>query len=114
MKHIVKLVRLSSKEAFVKLRNVGEIYCGALDKSFVVTNLFLRHISGSSKNRKIEDIISRLSCVTLIDRIGKESIFIEQRENVIIEGKRKFVKTFKVKAIIKDFEFFLVLGEKND
>ncbi len=113
MKHFVKLIRLSSKEAFLKLRSLGKIHCKAIEKDFIVTNLFLRHISWSSKNREIHDIIERLSCINLIEKIWAESVLIDTRENVIIDGKKKFQKTFKVKTQMKDFEFFLVLWEKS-
>jgi hypothetical protein len=44
MKKIVKLVRLSSKEAFLKLRSIWEINCYAIWKKFKVTNLFINYL----------------------------------------------------------------------
>lgn len=75
-KKLVKLVRLSSKEAFLKLRNIWPIFCLAINKNFEVTNLFLRHISGSSKNRELFDIVERLSCVNLVEKIALNSTLI--------------------------------------
>jgi hypothetical protein len=34
--------------------------------------LFLKHISGSSKNRKLKDIIERLSSINLIEEISEK------------------------------------------
>jgi len=84
MRKIVKLVRLSSKEAFKKLRNNWKIYCKCLDENFIVTNLFLKHISWSSKNRKIRYIIERLSSINLIESISNNWILKEKRKNPII------------------------------
>lgn len=114
MKKLVKLVRLSSKEAFLKLRNIWPIYCSVIKNNFEVTNLFLRHISWSSKNREIYDVIERLSCISLIEKISFNSSLVEIRENVTIENKRFFKKTFKVKSSLKDFDFFLILWEKEN
>ncbi len=114
MKKLVKLVRLSSKEAFKKLRNNWEIECDCIWRSFSVTNLFLKHISWSSKKREIDDIVERLSCINLVEKISNNWQLIEERENITIDKKRFFQKTYKVKIVLKEFEFFLVLWEKKD
>ncbi len=114
MKKIVKLVRLSSKEAFIKLRNIWEIECTGIWKSFKVTNLFLRHISWWATKRSIKDIIKRLTSVNLIEKISRNWKLVEVRENIIVEKKRKFKKSYKIKYRIKDIEFFIVLWEKEN
>jgi len=114
MKKLVKLIRLSSKEAFRKLRNLWEIYSINLWKSFTVSNLFLNHISWSSKNREISDIIERLSSINLVELVSEKWELVETRENIYIENRRFFQKTYKLKYSLKDFEFFLILWEKSD
>ncbi len=114
MKKLIKLVRLSSKEVFRKLQSLGDIYCEWIWKSFRVTNLFLRHISGSSKKREFEDIIERLSCISLIEKIAIDWKIVEERTDVTVDKKRFFRKTYKIKSQMKDFEFYIVLGEKKD
>lgn len=115
MKKLVRLVRLSSKEAFRKLQLLWYIDCSTINKKFKVTNyLFLRHISWSSKWREINDIIERLSSITLIEKISQEWILIEKRENIFVEKTKFFTKTYKIKLKLSDFDFFIVLWEKKD
>jgi len=90
MKKLVKLIRLSSKEAFRKLRNLWEIYSINLWKSFTVSNLFLNHISWSSKNREISDIIERLSSINLVELVSEKWELVETRENIYIGNRRFF------------------------
>lgn len=113
-KKLVKLVRLSSKEAFLKLRNIWPIFCLAINKNFEVTNLFLRHISGNATKRWIEEIIYRLTSINLIEKISENWDLIETRENIIIEWHRKFKKSYKINYKISDIDFFLILWEKED
>jgi len=113
MKNLVKLVRLSSKEAFKKLRASWEIYCKAIDKNFSVTNLFLKHISWSSKNRKIKDIIERLSSVNLIEKIALEWKLTEERIEPIIEW-HVYEKSYKINFEISKIDFFIILWERKE
>ena len=114
MEKIVKLIRISSKEAFKKLRNVWEIECKDIWKSFKITNLFLRHISWITKNRGLRSIIERLSSINLIELISFEWKLVEKRENIIIEWYKKFNKSYKIRLIIWKIEFFIILWEKVD
>ena len=59
MKKLIKLIRLSSKKAFIKLRDKWDIYCSPIEKYFKVTNLFLKHISWSSKKRLCQGLFPR-------------------------------------------------------
>ncbi len=113
MKKIVKLVRLSSKEAFLKLRNLWEINCYAIWKSFRVTNLFLKHISWTAKNRQLREIIERLSSINLIEKISCNWELVETREYIKIEWKN-FKKSYKIRFIKQNIEFFIVLWEKEN
>ena len=112
MKKIVKLVRLSSKEAFLKLRNLWEINCYAIWKSFIITNLFLNHISWNRKNRSFREVIERLSSINLIEKISLEWDLIETRKDITIEWNKKFKASYKIKFIKNKIEFFIVLWEK--
>jgi len=114
LKKIVKLVRLSSKEAFIKLRDIWEIECKDIWKRFIVTNLFLRHISWGATKRSMKDIIKRLTSINLIEKISINWKLVEVRNDIIVEKKRKFKKSYKIKYRIKDIDFFIVLWEKEN
>ena len=113
MKKVVKLVRLSSKEAFLKLRNLWEINCYAIWKKFSVTNFFLNHISWKSRSRWMREIIERLSSINLIEKISCNWELVETRENIFIEWK-KFNNSYKIKIIKQNIEFFIILWEKDN
>jgi len=113
MRKIIKLVRLSSKEAFLKLRDLWEIKCNSIWKTFRVTNFFLNHISWKSRNRVLREIIERLSSINLIEKIALNWELVETRENIKIEWK-DFKKSYKIKFIKQKIEFFIVLAEKNN
>jgi hypothetical protein len=44
MKKLIRILRLSSKEAIKDLKAKNPIYCNALEKNFNVTNTFYQHI----------------------------------------------------------------------
>ena len=114
MKKIIKIIRISWKEWFKNLRDKWPIYCKAINCNFTVSNLFLNHISWSSKKRKLRDIIERLSSINLVEKVWLNWILLEERWDVIVENKRKFIKTFKIVYEISKIDFFLVLWEKKD
>jgi len=111
MKNLVKLVRLSSKEAFKKLRDSWKIYCNAIWKNFSITNLFLKHISWSSKNRKIKDIIERLSSINLIEKISLDWELVEERNQPVISWYT-YKKSYKINLEISKIDFFIILWER--
>ena len=111
MKQLIKLVRISSKESFKKLRDVWKIYCTELDIHFKVTWLFLRHISWNTKSRVLKDIIERLSSVSLIERIWKDWILVETRVDPKIE-KKNYNFSYKINLMIEKIDFFIVLAKK--
>jgi len=114
MKKIVKLIRLSSKEAFLKLRNLWEINCYAIWKKFKITNLFFRHISWNAVKRNLREIIERLSSINLIEKISCNWELVETRNNIIVEKKNRFKKSYKIKYSFADIDFFIVLWEKDN
>ncbi len=113
MKKLIKIIRISSKQWFKRLRDKWEIYCEAINNTFIVSNLFLKHISGWSKNRKLREIIERLSIINLVEEIALKWNLVETREKVIIE-KYFYKRSYKLLLNIKWIDFFLVLAEKNN
>ena len=112
MKKLVKLIRVSSKESFKKLRSLWNIYCWWIDKNFIVTNIFFRHISGSSKSRTLKNIIERLSSVNLIEKIARNWNLVEIREKPIIEWY-EYNKSYKINLEISKIDFFIILWERK-
>jgi len=114
MKKIVKLLRLSSKESFLKLRNIWQIDCSAIWNKIKITNFFLKHISWKSRIRWLREIIERLSSINLIEKIINNWELVETRKNITIEWNKSFIASYKIKHIIKDIEFFVILAEKDN
>lgn len=112
MKRIIILTRISSKEAFKKLRELWEIECKDLWKNFKITNLFFRHISWQAKSRSVREVIERLTSINLIEKIASEWKLIETRKDIIVEWKKNFVISYKMKLQIWNIEFFIILWEK--
>ena len=114
MKKLKQLIKISSKESFYKLRDLWEINCKSLNKSFKVTWLFYRHISGKSRNRVVRDIVERLSSINLIEKISLEWKLTETRNNIMIEKTRFFKKTYRIFLNIEKIDFFIILWEKSN
>jgi len=113
MQKLKQLVKISSKENFYKLRNLWEIRCNSIDKSFKVTWLFYRHISWTAKNRTLREIVERLSSVGLIEKISEKWKLIQTRNNIEIENFN-YYKSYKIKLKIEKIDFFIILAEKNN
>ncbi len=113
MKKLVKIVRISSKEWFKKLRDKWPIYCKAIDEKFMVSNLFLRHISWNATKRSIMEIIERLSIINLVEKIWSTWNLLEVRENILIE-KNNYRKSFKIWLTIKKVDFSIILAQRID
>ena len=113
MQKLKKLVKISSKENFYKLRGLWEIKCKSINKNFKVTWLFYRHVSWTTKNRALREIIERLSSISLIEKISEKWELIENRENIQIE-KFNYKKSYKIKLKIEKIDFFIILAEKNN
>lgn len=113
MKKLIKVVRVSAKEWFIKLRDKWEIYCKAIDNNFIVSNLFFRHISWASKNRKIREIIERLSIINLVEKIWTKWELVELRKNIIIE-ENNYKESYKIKFYYKKIDFYIILAKRED
>jgi len=111
MQNIVQLVKLSSKEAFYQLRDWWEIYCKSLDRNCAITKIFYKHISWERKNRKIKEVVKRLSAISLIKKILNEWELIEERWENKVDWKF-FQKFFRLELKIEDINFFVVIWEK--
>ncbi len=115
MKDIIKIVRIASKEWFKKLKKTWPLFCSSLNKNFVITNIFLRHISwNTAKKRKLKEIINRLSSISLIEKVALKWDLIETRNDVIVEKTSFYKHTYKIWLNISSVEFFIVLWEKKD
>jgi len=114
MKKLIRILRLSSKEAIKDLKSKNPIYCNSLEKDFSVTNTFYQHILWYKKSRTNREIIERLSLINLVVKIAKEWKLKEIRENQIFENKIFLKKTYKI--IYKNWwiNFNLILWEKED
>ena len=80
MKNLAKIIRISVKKEFKKLRDKWSIYCHSLQKEIFINNLYLKHINWDSKDRELKDIISRLPIINLIEDILKNWILKETRK----------------------------------
>ena len=115
MKKLVKIIRISAKEWFKKLRKEWLIYCSAINKKFSIWNIFLNHISWSSiKKRSIREIIERLSIINLVEGIALEWVVVEERGNLIFEKTKYFVKSYKILLEIRWVKFYLIIWEKKN
>jgi len=115
MKDLFRVVSISSKEWFKNLRNKCPLFCESLNKNFVITNIFLRHISWNTvKKRELKEIISRLSSISLIEKIAIEWKIVEIRKEVVVERKSFYNTTYKIWLKIKNIIFYIVLWEKKD
>ena len=114
MKKTIKLVRFASKEAFKKLRDSWDIFCTSIDNSFSITNIFLRHISWNATKRSSEEIIRRLSCMSLIQSIAKNGELVETRKDIIIEWRRSFSESYKIILSNSWMDFYIILWKKQD
>jgi len=109
-----KIIRISSKEWFINLRERSPIYCASINEEFFVSNLFLRHISGNANKRDMIEITERLSIINLVQKISKEWILVEVRENIKIEWY-DYKKSYKIKWTEKWIDFFIILAKRlND
>ncbi len=112
MKKLIRILRLSSKEAIKDLKFKNPIYCNSLEKNFSVTNTFYQHILWYKKSRINREIIERLSLINLVAKIANEWKLKEIRENWVFEWE-VFDNTFKI--ILKNWWiiFNIILWEKK-
>lgn len=79
MLDIIKIVRISMKKSFKRLKENSPVFCTILNKDIKVTNTYFKHINWYAKHRKLKEIIIRLSIINLIDDILKNWILSEKR-----------------------------------
>ena len=111
MKKLIRILRLSSKEAIKDLKAKNPIYCNTLEKNFNVTNIFYQHILWYKKSRPNRETIERLSLINLIVKISKEWKLKETRKNWIFEWE-VFKNTYKIILKIWWINFNMILWEK--
>ena len=112
MKHILRIIRISSKKWFKLLKEKAPYKCSGLNKEIEITNIFLKHISWYKKPREIKDIIVRLWMINLIDDILLNWEIIEKRENWKYEWKI-YNFTYKVSLKLSWIRFILVVWENK-
>jgi len=112
MEQLIKIVKISSKSSFNILKKNAPYFCTILDKNIFVTNKFYKHISWYSRNRKIEEIIERLSIISLIEEIALSWNIFQTKEDTFYE-KMHFIKTYKLSYKIEDIYFIILVWEKD-
>ena len=113
MDNLIKIVKIASKSSFKNLKKSVPYFCTILNKPIFVTNIFYKHISWYSKNRKIKEIIERLSIISLIEEIALEWDIFQIKEDVFYE-KSHFVKSYKISYKIENIYFLIIVWEKNN
>jgi len=106
MKEISKLTEISAKKSFKLLREKWSYFCTELDSEISITNIYYRHISWSSKNRKTKEKIKRLLIIPLIPEILEKWTLSETRN-------LEWDIFYKIFLKIKDMDFFLIILEKE-
>jgi len=90
MQKLLKLIRLSTKESFILLREKSPLLCHSLKENIKVTKIFHNHIRFGNKPRNKEEVIKRLLIIPLISRILKEGKLLESRK----KEKNHYYKIF--------------------
>lgn len=107
MKDIAKIIRVSIKKEFKKLRNKSPLFCNSLKKNIRIDKLYLDHINWRSKQRELKDIISRLPIINLIEEIFQEWFLKETRI-------RNWFTYHKIQLEIWWIDFSLVISESKN
>lgn len=112
MEKLIKIIRISSKEWFKELKLKNPIFCNAIWKEFLITNIFYQHILWYKKSRPTRETIERLSLINLVEKIALEWKLSETRENWTFEDM-VFDNTFRIVLRIWSIKFNLVLWEQK-
>jgi len=97
MKSLQKILKISARYAFKKLRSESPYFCGTLKEEVFVTRIFWNHIN-FSKDRALHDSLERLSMFPLIETI------IENGK--IIFSDKKFTKIYFKEL---EIEFLIII-----
>jgi len=76
---VIKIVRISVKRSFLKLRKESPLFCNSIWKKIEISNIYFNHINWEAKKRKIKEIILRLSIINLVDEILEKWFLYEKR-----------------------------------
>jgi len=79
MKSLQKVLKISARYAFKKLRSVSPYFCGALGEKVHVTRIFWNHIN-FAKERSLQDSLERLSMFPLLEIIIKRGTVVSSDE----------------------------------
>ena len=112
MENLIKIIKIASKSSFKNLKKNAPYNCTILNKPIFVSNIFYKHISWYSKNRKIEEIIERLSIMSLIEEIALEWDIFQTRENTTYEKYDFYKTTYKISYLKEWFYFIILIWEK--
>ena len=117
MKSLQKILKISARYAFKKLRSESPYFCGTLKEEVFVTRIFWNHIN-FSKDRSPKDYLSRLAILPMIEEILKDGILKETREEnnifyhiemgienqkfslIILRDKKKASKLFLISCFV--------------
>ena len=113
MDNLIKIVKIASKSSFKTLKKNAPYNCTVLNKPIFVSNIFYKHISWYSKNRKSIEIIERLSIMSLIEEIALEWDIFQTKEDVFYE-KSHFIKSYKISYVIENIYFLIIVWEKEN
>ncbi len=105
MKRLYKILKISAKESFLKLRKESPYFCTALGKNISIGREFWNHIN-FSKYRTIKEIIYRLSIISLVEKSLKEGILVETRN---MQDSEKI--SYRIDLRIKNETFCMVCLE---
>ena len=114
MDNLTKIVKIASKSSFKILKKNAPYNCTVLEKPIFVSNIFYKHISWYSKNRKNIEIIERLSIMSLIEEIALEWEIFQTKEDTFYEKYDFYKKTYKISYFKEWFYFIILVWEKGN
>ncbi len=114
MEDLIRIIKIASKSSFKSLKKNAPYNCTVLNKPIFITNIFYKHISWYSKNRKIEEIIERLSIMSLIEEIALEWDVFQTRENTTYEKYDFYKTTYKISYFKEWFYFIILIWKKGN
>ncbi|MDP3975789.1 MAG: hypothetical protein Q8P95_02630 [bacterium] len=79
MNKLLKLAKVTARQAFKSLRERSPLYCTALGQEVYVGRTFFQHIS-FAKKRTRREIIERLLIIPCVEEILTSGVLTEKRE----------------------------------
>lgn len=108
MTDVIKIIRISIKRSFLKLRNDSPLFCKAIWKNIWISNIYFNHINWEAKKRKLKEIILRLSIINIIDEILEKWFLYEKRSR-----KNENFIYYEIQYEIEWEIFCLILSENK-